>query len=148
MKVNEPSSGIPATLGKRVAQLRERRGWTQRELADAADLSPTFLSEIENDRRNVGSAILLRVADALDASLDYLMRGEEQPVGARQPVTVPAALSRAAEEQGWSYGQTLALLQARQVVVARRSGAAADELSPQQWSRDQWVNFYERLFGA
>jgi hypothetical protein len=76
------------------------------------------------------------------------MRGEEQPAGARQPVTVPAALSRAAEEQGWTYGQTLALLQARQVVVARRGGTAADEQAPQHWSREQWINFYDRLFGA
>lgn len=137
----------PSTLGGRIAALRERRGWTQRQLAEAAGLSPTFLSEIENDRRNVGAAILLRIADTLDASLDYLLRGEEDRPPLRRPVVVPPELSAAAEEQGWSYSQTVALLQARQVVMARRGGAPDDERPIRQWTREQWVQFHGRLFG-
>ena len=135
------------TLGRRIADLRERRGLTQRRLADAAGLSQTFLSEIENDRRNVGAAILLRIANVLDASLDYLLRGEEERTAMRRPVVVPAELSAAAEEQAWTYAQTVALLQARQVVMARRGGAADDARPPRQWSKEQWIHFHERLFG-
>lgn len=140
-------SEIPSSLGQRIADLRERRGWTQRQLAEAADLSPTFLSEIENDRRNVGAAILLRIADALDASLDYLLRGEEEEPPLRRPVVVPPELSAAAEEQGWSYSQTLGVLQARRVVIARRGGVAIDERPMREWSREQWIEFHRRLFG-
>jgi transcriptional regulator with XRE-family HTH domain len=137
----------PVSLGERISDLRERRNWTQRQLAEAADLSPTFLSEIENDRRNVGAAILLRIADALDASLDYLLRGEEERPQVRRPVLVPPELQAAAEEQGWSYSQTAGLLQARSVVAARRGGRPADQQSAREWTREQWIDFHRRLFG-
>lgn len=137
----------PASLGERIAHLRERRNWTQRQLAEAADLSSTFLSEIENDRRNVGAAILLRIADALDASLDYLLRGEEQRPQLRKPVLVPPELQAAAEEQGWTFSQTAGLLQAQGVVAARRGGRPADERPVREWTREQWIDFHRRLFG-
>src|SRR6266849_438468 len=60
------------TLGKRIAALRERRGLLQKDLADRADLSVSFVSEIENDKRNIGTEALLRIAEVLGASLDYL----------------------------------------------------------------------------
>lgn len=141
------AGATPSSLGERIADLRDRRGWTQRQLAEAADLSATFLSEIENDRRNVGAAILLRIADALDASLDYLLRGEEDRPSARRSVVVPPELSAAAEEQGWSYSQTTALLEARQVVVARRGGPQGNERAGREWTREQWMDFHRRLFG-
>lgn len=137
----------PSSLGARIADLRDRRGWTQRQLAEAADLSATFLSEIENDRRNVGAAILLRIADALDASLDYMLRGEEDRPSPRRSVVVPPELSAAAEEQGWSYSQTTALLEARQVVVARRGGPQGNERTGREWTQEQWIDFHRRLFG-
>ena len=137
---------IPQTLGERIAFLRERRGWTQRQLAESAELSATFLSEIENDRRNVGAAILLRIADALDASLDYLLRGEDDRPSVRQPILVPPELSAAAEERGWSYAQTMGLLQARRVVVARRSGSTEADPAAGEWTRGQWIDFFRRLY--
>lgn len=133
---------LPSTLGQRIADLRERRGLTQRQLAEAADLSVTFLSEIENDRRNVGAAILLRLADALDASLDYLMRGEEGRAP-RKPITVPPELSAAAEQEGWTYSQTVALLEGR---VLYRRGGTSTELAGRQWTRQEWIAFFRRLF--
>jgi transcriptional regulator with XRE-family HTH domain len=147
LSVNNVASETRSTLGERIANLRERRGWTQRQLAEAADLSATFLSEIENDRRNVGAAILLRIADALDASLDYLLRGDDDRPSPRRPVVVPPELSAAAEEQGWSYSQTMALLQTRQVVVARRGGPQSNERTIREWTREQWIDFHRRLFG-
>ena len=136
------ATGLPSTLGQRIADLRERRGLTQRQLAEAADLSATFLSEIENDRRNVGAAILLRLADTLDASLDYLMRGEEDRAP-RKPITIPPELSAAAEKEGWSYSQTVTLLEGR--VLHRRGGTSA-ELAGRQWTTQEWIAFYRRLF--
>jgi transcriptional regulator with XRE-family HTH domain len=141
------ASETPSTLGERITDLRERRGWTQRKLAEAANLSATFLSEIENDRRNVGAAILLRIADVLDASLDYLLRGEAERPSPRRPVVVPPELSAAAEEESWSYSHTIALLQAREVVVARRGGPQTNDRPTPEWTRKQWIEFHTRLFG-
>ena len=133
---------LPSTLGQRIAHLRERRGLKQRQLAEAAGLSSTFLSEIENDRRNVGAAILLRLADTLDASLDYLLRGEEARAP-RRPITIPSELSAAAEQEGWSYTETVALLEGR---VLHRRGGVPGELTGRQWTTAEWIAFYARLF--
>ena len=136
----------PSTLGQRIAELRERRSWTQRKLAGEAELSPTFVSEVENDKRNIGSEALLRIADALGASLDYLLRGEEEAGRARQPLVVPPELAQAAEEKGWSLGHAADLLKTRQIVLARRS--KAEERAPlrREWSKDDWLHFHRVLF--
>lgn len=43
-------------------------------LAERAGLSKGFLSDVENNKRNVGSQNLLKIANVLGASVDYLLR--------------------------------------------------------------------------
>lgn len=129
------------TLGFRIAAVRVRRGWTQRELAERADVSVPFLSGIENDKRNVSSEVLLRIADALDASLDYLVRGVEHQEAVREPETLPRALHLAAERLGWSYANVQAVFRAYRAVVAKRGGDS------REWTEDDWVRLYAQFFG-
>lgn len=136
---------VPSTLGRRIANCRERRGWTQKTLADRAELSPTFLSEVENDRRAPGSEALLRLAEALGVSLDYLMKGETEAVPVRQPLVLPPELAAAAEEKGWSVGEASDLLKFHQMVVARRSRGGDDDAG-RPLSKDEWCRKYELLF--
>src|SRR5260370_10464142 len=103
-------------VGKRIAEVREERGLTQRQLADKAGLSVTFLSEIENGKRNLSSGKLLRIADELGKSMDYLARGVHAEPSPRLPVNVPPELSDAAEEQGCTYAQTRPLLPTRPLI--------------------------------
>lgn len=135
-----------STLGHRIAELRSRRGWTQKKLAEQAGLSTPFLSEIENDKRNVSADVLLRIADALGASLDYLMRGERKDSVDREPLTFPPALAEAAEEQGWTYSETAMLLKTQQLVLARRSSGAFKQKPLQDWTSEDWIDFHRRLF--
>lgn len=132
----------PDSVGGRIRQLRSRREWTQRRLAKRSGVSPTFISEIESGSRNVGSKTLLRVADALGASLDYLVRGEQrqQP----EPLEIPPELERAAEDNSWSYRDTAGLLRAGKVVVARRGPAQGQSI--EELTKEDWENFYLRLF--
>jgi len=133
-------------LGERIARWRERKGLTQRTLAERAGCSVTYLSEIESGKnRNVSSAKLLRIADELGASLDYLMRGVEMPIRDRRPVEVPPDLDEVAQEHGWTYQQTAALLQARQLIRARRTPTGTEV--PETYSAGDWVDLYRRLFG-
>jgi transcriptional regulator with XRE-family HTH domain len=126
-----------------VSTVREHQGCTQRELAERAQISVTFLSEVENDKRNVSSEVLLRLADALGASLDYLLRGEENAGNAALPVAIPAALAAAAEEHGWPFSETVALLHAYRAVLARRGrGGGARE-----WDAEDWVNLHAHFYG-
>ncbi len=124
---------IPATLGQRIAHCRESRSWTQKTLAERARLSVTFLSEVENGHRMPGAEALLQLAEALEVSLDYLMKGEVERPPVRQPLLLPHALADVAEEEGWPVDEAIALLKSQRV-IARRSGGDADrELTKQEW---------------
>lgn len=127
--------------GDRIKTARERRKWTQEQLAEAAGISKGFLSDIENDKRNISSGSALKIADALGISLDYLLRGESgERERQRQPISIPPNLSALAEELELSYRETLTLLEAHEAVVARR---AARLLRPP--TVDEWRRFYKAI---
>jgi transcriptional regulator with XRE-family HTH domain len=142
---------IPSTLGRRVADCRERLGWTQRTLAERAHLSVTFLSEVENDRRVPGTETLLALANALGSSLDYLVKGSVEPPPPRRPLVIPSELAEAAEEGRWSLPVASDLVRFRDMVVARRSrGGDADDVD-RMLTKDDWKEMYKaylRFFGA
>jgi transcriptional regulator with XRE-family HTH domain len=52
-------------FGRRVRSLREARGMSQEQLADAAGLHRTYLSSLERGQRNVGLDNVLTLARAL-----------------------------------------------------------------------------------
>jgi transcriptional regulator with XRE-family HTH domain len=139
------SSELPTTPGRRIAAVREQRRLTQKELAKRAGISTTFLSEVENDKRNLSSEVLLKLANALGTSLDYLMRGQFAPSSVEQSLLVPSELTAAAESQGWSYGDTVALLRAQQAVVARRTKTNEPEPPRKSLSQEDWIVLYNTL---
>jgi transcriptional regulator with XRE-family HTH domain len=132
-------------MGRRIADRREELGLTQKELADRADLSVTFLSEVENGKRNISSVKLLRVADALDTTMDFIARGNNQEARHRTPIRFPPELSEAAEEEGWSYSQARGLLQTRELILERRSPHGG-EASKAPYTKYDWKELYRRLF--
>jgi transcriptional regulator with XRE-family HTH domain len=135
----------PTSLGSRVADIRASNGMLQKDLADKAGISVGFLSEVENGRRTPGAEVLLRIADALGASLDYLLRGEEaQPKP--KPLTIPTRLQEAAEEQHWSYGVTAALLRAQSAVLFRRTPSGKGEEKSRDWTKQDWIRLHTALF--
>lgn len=138
-----------STLGDRVAMLRRKQDLTQRQLADRAGISPTFVSDIENDKRNVSSTVLWQIAEALGASLDYLMKGKtkESETIPSEPRSIPLELEAAAEDEGWSYGETVALLEAKQGVLARRGGGEKSRQKVEDLTREDWIRIYEGLIG-
>ena len=125
-----------ATIGDRIKEVREQRRWTQDRLAKETRISKGFLSEVENNKGtgNIGADYVLRIANALGVSLDYLLRGE---VGdqerARQPVTIPRSLSEAAQQLRLTYAETLTVLDAHQAVIARRSATSIREPNVDEW---------------
>lgn len=136
---------VPATLGARVAALRDQRGFKQQDLARSAELSVTFLSEVENGHRKPGADALLRLADALETTLDYLVKGELRQPPVREPVVIPAGLAAYAEEQDISLQEARQLLSARDMVVARRSGSGEGDDKSRVYSKEQWRRLHEWL---
>ena len=92
------------SLGGRVRECREQRGWTQKELAGAASISVTFLSELENDHRTPGAAVVLRLSDALGVTLNYLLRGAVSERPKRRRVVLPWNSPRLPRRKGGRCG--------------------------------------------
>ena len=134
-----------ATTGDRIREIREQRGMTQDQLAEAANISKGFLSEVENNKRNVSSENLLKIANVLGASADYLLRGERTGQVHRQPVVIPPELSEAAEQLGLTYAETLETLEAHNSVVARRSTKATRRLTVDEWK--EFHRAIKKVFG-
>lgn len=124
-----------ATTGDRIREIREAHGMTQDELAQRAGISKGFLSDVENNRRNISSEYLLRIANALGASVDYLLRGDAREPSRAEPVVIPPELSEVAEELNLSYADTLELLEAHRSVVARRSSKGTKRFTTDDWKQ-------------
>ncbi len=122
------------TVGDRVREIRETKKWTQDQLATKSGVSKGFLSDIENNKRNPSSEYVLKIANALGASIDYLLRGDEPlPVLHREPTVIPQALASAAEQLKLSYADTVELLEAHRSVIARRSNKTTKSFEIKDW---------------
>jgi transcriptional regulator with XRE-family HTH domain len=65
-------------LGKRLRQFREEQFLTQENLAERAELDPTYISGIERGVRNPSVISLARAAKGLGISLSELFEGVGQ----------------------------------------------------------------------
>jgi transcriptional regulator with XRE-family HTH domain len=63
---------IKDTLGKNIKLLRARRGLSQADLAEKADISIPFLSNIERGIKFPQPVILSKIANALGAAVNEL----------------------------------------------------------------------------
>jgi len=67
------------SLGHRIGLIRKKKGLTQQELADKIGISRSLLSNYEIDRNRLYDEMLIRLAIALDVSLDYLVGFKDDP---------------------------------------------------------------------
>lgn len=61
-------------LGKRIREERLKIGVTQEKLAEFADVSPAYMGRIERGERNITVKTLVRLANALGTTIDYLLQ--------------------------------------------------------------------------
>jgi transcriptional regulator with XRE-family HTH domain len=128
-------------IGDRIKEIREHRNLTQDQLAELSGVSKGFLSEIENNHRNPSSEYVLKIANALGASIDFLLRGDESASSsAKEPVLIPRSLAEAAVQLNLSYAQTIELLEAHRSVIARRSN---QQVRP--FEVKDWVGLYKAI---
>jgi len=65
------------TFGNRVKEARNKKGLMQHELAELSGISQVTISGIEHDHRGTCLHTAIKIADALDVSLDWLAKGDE-----------------------------------------------------------------------
>lgn len=65
-------------VGERIKELRLERKMTREELAEAAELSASFLYEIETGKKGFSAYILGNLARALDVQTDYILLGKDR----------------------------------------------------------------------
>lgn len=119
--------------GERIREVREKRNLTQEELAKKAEISKGFLSDVENNKRNISSQGLLRIANELGASVDYLLAGKVIENEESEKIIIPHELSQAAEDLKLSYSETLDLVKTFNSAVARRSNKFRKDLTVDEW---------------
>jgi XRE family transcriptional regulator, regulator of sulfur utilization len=66
-----------AALGLAMREARLRRGWTQDDLAAAADTDRAYIGNLETGRRNPSFSTLTRITDALGEPLSGLLERAE-----------------------------------------------------------------------
>src|SRR5206468_2367928 len=77
-------------LGRAIKVLRTERGLGRRELAELAEVSYPYLSEIENGKKRASSKALVAIAAALGLRPSQLLESAESFVGAIAPEPSPA----------------------------------------------------------
>lgn len=72
------------SLGARLRKLRKDRGLHQMDVAASVDIARSYLTHMENDRREGNIELLCELADFFNVSLDYLIRGKSTETKAEQ----------------------------------------------------------------
>ena len=68
------------TIGKRVREIREYQGLSREKVAEKANISTQFLSDIEVGRKSMTTLTLRNICATLGVSSDYLLFGKQNSV--------------------------------------------------------------------
>ena len=64
-------------IGQRIRNLRKKMGISQMKLAELAQLDRTYLTSVENGKRNISIINLEKIAAALNVSLKEFFNNEK-----------------------------------------------------------------------
>jgi transcriptional regulator with XRE-family HTH domain len=109
-----------AEIAKRIKGRRKELGLTQEALAQRAEVSKSFVSELEGGESAANGLVYLRIAKALDVSIQWLLTGE-LPEERVNPLSRVPIVSELADEMGWTHTKALDVAQALSRIVARRT---------------------------
>jgi transcriptional regulator with XRE-family HTH domain len=71
--------GVPlekVEMGKQIREERLKKGYTQQEVAEKANICVMYLSEIERGIKMPSLNSFVQIIEALEVSADYILRGE------------------------------------------------------------------------
>ncbi|HVT68194.1 MAG TPA: helix-turn-helix transcriptional regulator, partial [Trebonia sp.] len=86
-------------MGVRIRRLREERGLSQRALATALGISPSYVNQLESNLRPVTASVLLKLSDALGVDLVEFSAGAADRLSAQlRDVLADASLGEQVSE--------------------------------------------------
>lgn len=65
-------------VGSKIKDKRKKHGFTQEQLAEMCDLSVSYIAHIERGTKSLSLESAVKISNALDVSLDYLLLDEIQ----------------------------------------------------------------------
>lgn len=63
-------------FGKKLAQIRKSKGWTQEKLALESEIARSYLGEVERGRRNISLINICRLAKTLEVKVSEITNFE------------------------------------------------------------------------
>lgn len=113
----------PTPFGRRLKSVRETRGLSQAELGDQAGVPALMISHFETGARpSASAATLVKLANALDTSIDYLLARTDDPVATGRVGALLRSLGQTASKETMETVLTIAEAMAQK----DKARAAAD----------------------
>lgn len=84
-------------IGNRIQEIRKASDMTARELSKRIEVSPSFISAVENNDSKLSLATLSRICDALGVTLAAFFNEDENVVEAK----ISSIISTFPEEKKW-----------------------------------------------
>ena len=113
-----------ATLGQQIRDARVATGMSLRALARQLEVAPSYMNDIENDRRVPSEAVLRRIAAELDLDADLLLAAAGRVgEGAREYIRstpTAAVLFRRMSDAGLDEQDVKKLLQQAEKMISKR----------------------------
>ena len=94
-------------VGARIRELRTGQRLTRETLAEAADISIQFLSDIEFGKKGMSALTLKKLCTALSVSADYILFGSDEK---RDTAAVEGMLKALSEKQFRSVEEILRII--------------------------------------
>ena len=72
--------------GANLRRLREERGWTQEQLAEALDANPKYISQLEGGSVGIGPDVIMRYCEYFNITPEDLYNAENKKAGKLPPM--------------------------------------------------------------
>lgn len=74
-KIKFNSMDIKQKIGQRIKELRLKQGISQEQLALRSDLDRTYMTSVENGKRNISIQNIEKIIDALEITFEDFFKG-------------------------------------------------------------------------
>lgn len=71
---------IDCAIGQRIRDKREMLGYSREYVAEQAEMSPSFLADVELGVKGFSASTLIKLCRVLGLSADYILFGNEHPI--------------------------------------------------------------------